>query len=151
MFELTEIMRQKDDAPFAEILNRNREGRHTEKDISVLNARSISSKTADYQGLRNELHRFSCHAAIDAHNDINERATSQKAEIKCSDTVVCEDSKDVKEHILVQLKGKKSNNTGNLSKILEVAVGLIMGCSSWADMIQHMIFRYMIKLQWYIM
>ena len=125
MFELTEVMRQKDDAPFAEILNRIREGRQTEKDISILTSRSVSSKTPDYQGLRNELHLFPCNAAVDAHNkDIYERATSQKAEIKCSDTVLGEDSKDVKETILVQLMGKKSNDTGNLSEVLNVAVGL---------------------------
>ena len=41
MFELTEIMRQKDDAPFAELLNRIRDGRQTEKDISMLNSRSV--------------------------------------------------------------------------------------------------------------
>ena len=125
MFELTEIMRQKDDAPFAEMLNRIREGRQTEQDTSVLNSRSVSSKTADYQDLRNELHLFPCNAAVDAHNkDIYERATSQKAEIECSDTVLGEDSKDVKEQILAQLGGKKSNDTGNLSEVLKVAVGL---------------------------
>ena len=125
MFELTEIMRQKDDTPFAEILNRIREGRQTEKDICVLKSRSVSSKTADYQGLRNELHLFPCNAAVDAHNkDIYERVKSQKAEIKCSDTVLGEDSKAVKAQISAQLIGKKSNDTGNLSEVLKVAVGL---------------------------
>lgn len=33
MYELTEIMRQKDDKTFAELLNRLREGKHTEQDI----------------------------------------------------------------------------------------------------------------------
>ena len=125
MFELTEIMRQKEDAPFAEILNRVREGRQTEQDISALKSRGVSSKTVDYQGLRNELHLFPCNAAVDVYNkDIYERATSQKAEIKCSDTVLGEDSKDVKEQILSQLIGKKSNDTANLSKDLKVDVGL---------------------------
>ena len=40
MFELTEIMRQKDDAQFAELLNRIREGKHTEEDLSLLKTRS---------------------------------------------------------------------------------------------------------------
>ena len=125
MFELTEVMRQKDDAPFAEILNRIREGRQTEKDISVLNSRIVSSKTTSYQRLRNELHLFPCNAAVDAHNkELYERATSQKAEIMCSDTVLGEDTKDVKEQLLSQLIGKKSNDTGNLSEILKIAVGL---------------------------
>ena len=66
MFELTEIMRQKDDTPFAEILNRVREGQQTETDIRVLKSRSVSSKAADYQGVRNALHLFPCNAAVDA-------------------------------------------------------------------------------------
>ena len=125
MFELTEIMRQKDDAPFAELLNRIREGNQTEEDISVLKSRSVSSETTQYQELRNELHLFPCNASVDAHNkDVYDRATTEKAEIKCSDTVLGEDSNEVKIQILDQLKGKKSNDTGNLSENLKVAVGL---------------------------
>lgn len=36
MFELHEIMRQSENKPFAELLNRLREGNHKNKDISVL-------------------------------------------------------------------------------------------------------------------
>ena len=36
MFGLSEVMRQRDDKNFAEILNRIREGKHTEADIGVL-------------------------------------------------------------------------------------------------------------------
>lgn len=36
MFELTQIMRQKDDKSFAELLNRLREGYHTDEDIEEL-------------------------------------------------------------------------------------------------------------------
>lgn len=39
MFELLEIMRQKESKVFAEILNRFREGRHTENDILKLRER----------------------------------------------------------------------------------------------------------------
>ena len=54
-----------------------------------------------------------------AHNkDVYDRATSQKAEIKCSDTVLGEDSNEVKEKTLEQLKGKRSNDTGNLNENL---------------------------------
>ena len=125
MFELTEIMRQKDDAPFAELLNRIREGRQTEEDVNTLNSRRVFSGTVDYQELRNDLHLFPCNASVDAHNkDVYDRATSQKAEIKCSDTVLGEDANEVKEKTLEQLIGRRSNDTGNLSEILKVAVGL---------------------------
>ena len=43
LFELTEIMRQKDDKEFAELLNRLREGNHTQNDIEVLKERSLKS------------------------------------------------------------------------------------------------------------
>ena len=36
LFELTDIMRQKDDRPFAELLNRLREGKHSKNDIECL-------------------------------------------------------------------------------------------------------------------
>lgn len=36
LFELDEIMRQKDDAQFAELLNRLREGFHTNEHIALL-------------------------------------------------------------------------------------------------------------------
>ena len=125
VFELTEIMRQKDDAPFAELLNRIREGRQTEGDIKTLQSRAVSSESAEYVNLRNELHLFPCNSSVDAHNkDVYDRSTSQKAEIDCSDTVLGEDSKEVKEKILGQLKGKKTNDTGNLSEILKVGVDL---------------------------
>ena len=39
MYELTQIMRQKDDKKDAELLNRLREGNHTKNDIACLKAR----------------------------------------------------------------------------------------------------------------
>ena len=125
MFELTEIMRQKNDTPFAEMLNRIREGRQTEEDSRVLSSRSITSDIAKYQELRHVLHLFPCNFSVDAHNmDVYDKSTSEKAEIMCSDTVLGEDSNEVKQTLLEQLKSKKSNDTGNLCKHLKVAVGL---------------------------
>ena len=43
MFELTQIMRQADEKPYAELLNRLREGNHTEEDILSLKTRVIPS------------------------------------------------------------------------------------------------------------
>ena len=41
MFELNEIMRQRDSKLFAELLNRLREGKHTAADIAKLKERAI--------------------------------------------------------------------------------------------------------------
>ena len=125
MFELTEIMRQKDDAQFAELLNRIREGKHTDQDLRLLKTRTISSESARYQTLKNELHLFPCNAAVDAHNtDIYNGSTTEKVEVKCIDVVLGEDTNKVKSALLDQLKGKKMNDTGNLAENLCVAVDL---------------------------
>ena len=125
MFELTEIMRQKDDAPFANLLNRVREGKQTKEDITVLESRTVSPENTEYQAFKTDLHLFPCNAAVDAHNEhLYQSASTEKVEIKCIDTVLGEDSEEVKQKILEQLKGKKANDTGNLSENLKVAVGL---------------------------
>ena len=125
MFELTEIMRQKDDIVFAELLNRVREGNQTQEDLALLRTRSVNTTDPKYGELKNELHLFPCNAAVDNHNSnlFNDLMT-EKAEINCSDTVLGEDSIDVKQRILNQIKGKKTNDTGNLSQVLKVALGL---------------------------
>ncbi|XP_028407846.1 uncharacterized protein LOC114530426 [Dendronephthya gigantea] len=43
MFELSEVMRQREDKEFAEILNRIREGNHTEADLKVLKERVLNN------------------------------------------------------------------------------------------------------------
>ena len=125
MFELTEIMRQKDDAMFAKLLNRIREGQQTERDIIALKSRSISYEDSKYEAVKNELHLFPCNAAVDTHNrKMYDSVETEKAEIECLDTVLGEDSEDVKHKLLEQVRGKKMNDTGNLSEKLRVAVGL---------------------------
>lgn len=49
MFELLEIMRQKESKVFAEILNRFREGRHTENDILKLRERLFTERPIFYK------------------------------------------------------------------------------------------------------
>ena len=48
MIELTEIMRQKNDQPFTELLNRFRTGAQTEEDICCIQSRSISLLDSNY-------------------------------------------------------------------------------------------------------
>ena len=125
MFELTEIMRQKDDSMFAQLLNRIREGNQTEHDLATLEARSVKFDESRYQSLKPELHLFPVNAAVDSHNtSMFESAATEKTEINCFDSVLGEDSVDVKQKLLNQLKGKKTNDTGNLSQTLKIAVGL---------------------------
>ena len=48
MIELVDIMRQKDDQPFAELLNRFRSANQTEEDIKCIQSRSIDPSDVNY-------------------------------------------------------------------------------------------------------
>ena len=125
MFELTEVMRQKEDHTFAELLNRIREGNQTEDDMTLLKSRSVSRNTDEYMTLKDSPHLFPCNEDVDNHNDAVYRlATTIKAEIRCLDTVLGDDTDAVKQRILNCVKSTKTNETGNLMNVVKVAVGL---------------------------
>lgn len=50
LFELTQIMRQKDDKSFAELLNRLIEGNHTDQDIEDLK-KTVTCEKPEYKGI----------------------------------------------------------------------------------------------------
>jgi hypothetical protein len=64
-FELDQIMRQKDDLRFAQILNRLREGNHTEEDISALKQRVHKTET---NFTRNMPHLFTRRCDVENYN-----------------------------------------------------------------------------------
>ena len=64
--ELHQIMRQKEDVYFAELLNRVRTGEITSDDIEVLKSRIISPDDINYP--RDALHVFSRNVQVDNHN-----------------------------------------------------------------------------------
>ena len=66
-FELKTIMRQKDDAPYAELLNRVREGKQTQADILFL--QSQICKIDNRSNLLNVLHLFTTNDKVNEHND----------------------------------------------------------------------------------
>ena len=68
MYELGEIMRQKEDKEFAILLNRLREGNQTHDDISKLKSRSLSKTDNLYKELQNETHIFPLNKEVDSHN-----------------------------------------------------------------------------------
>ena len=113
-------------------LTRIREGNQTEEDLSVLKTRNISLRDSKYPDLKNELHLFPCNAAVDTHNaNMFDNIDTEKAKIESFDVVLGEDSEEVKQKILGQIKGKRTNDTGNLSEILKVAVGLQLITYQW--------------------
>ena len=66
MIELTEIMRQKDDQPFTELLNRFRIGAQTDEDICCIQSRSINSLDSNYPS--DALHIWAENIPVDQHN-----------------------------------------------------------------------------------
>ena len=89
MFELPQVMRQREDKDFAEILNQIREGKHTENDIRVLKERifALTSEHPEYP--ITSTHLFSTNMAVDEHNhEIFHKSTNEKVQVKAIDIVL---------------------------------------------------------------
>ena len=69
MIELTEIMRQKDDKPFTELLNRLRTATHTEDDLKIIQSRSSDNSVNNANYPTQALHIFAENAPVDQHNN----------------------------------------------------------------------------------
>ena len=84
MIELTEIMRQKDDQPFTELLNRFRTATHTEDDIKCIESRFVHPTDNNYP--TNALHIFAENAPVDQHNNEHlEHLTTNLHTLKATD------------------------------------------------------------------
>ena len=66
MTELTQIMRQKDDLAFTQLLNRVRTASHTDDDIRCIQSRTITPGDESYPS--DALHIFAENAAVDEYN-----------------------------------------------------------------------------------
>ena len=62
-------MRQRDDKEFAELLNRLREGNHSQNDIEVLKERILKIKPGHENYPINTNHLFSTNALVNDHNN----------------------------------------------------------------------------------
>ena len=113
MFELSDVMRQREDKHFAEILNRIREGKHTQADIEVLKKRilNLSPQHPDYPINSTDL--FSTNMAVDQHNhDIFHKSTNEKVEVKAIDIVLGDLSDELKERLKKQIPNDPSKTMG---------------------------------------
>ena len=121
MHELTTIMRQRNDLPFAELLNRLREGRHTSADIDVLQScqnRELSTSQSTPP------HLFPTNKLVDQFNsNLFAQCSNHKITVTAIDDVLGDYTQAVKDYVLNHLP-EKATNTGNLHKNLGLAVGL---------------------------
>lgn len=112
VFELKEIMRQKEDKDFAQLLNRLREGLQTEHDMEQLKTRK--SCLNELQNVNLVPHLFTTNAKVNSHNmeAYNCAATENKCSVSAVDTVGGDVATNVKNRILAQVSDNPSNTMG---------------------------------------
>ena len=121
MFELKQIMRQRESKEFAELLNRSREGNHTNEDIAKLRTRCIALSNPNYP--KDAPHLFIQNSKV---NDFNCKAhnalTGMNYSIKAHDSVVGAESQELRDKLLKQIPSDPWK-TKQLHSILHLAVG----------------------------
>lgn len=122
--ELTDIMRQKDDLPFSELLNRLRENALTESDKDILRSRIVKDPGAVDQQQSAAIHLFVENDLVDSFNLQHIfKLTTEKVTVKAFDTVSGGLSEEIKKELIKRLP-KKQSDTANLATEVELAVGM---------------------------
>ena len=121
MFELEEIMRQRESKVFAEILNRLREGKHTKDDILKLKERLI--KENSIQDPMDAPHLFIQNKKVNEFNQrVHNAATGEKFSIKAIDSVIGANSAQLRDKILSQIPDDP-RKTKQIASNLQLSVG----------------------------
>ena len=85
MYELQEIMRQRESKIFAEILNQLREGKHTKLDITKIKERCVDDKSCPKEAPR----LFIKNSMVDKYNaDVYDASAGNKFFIVAQDSVI---------------------------------------------------------------
>ena len=125
MYELVDIMRQKDDLAFAQLLNRLRLNEMTEEDKQKLQTRVFDRDTGDYP--KDALHLFAWNLYVKKHNDnILSQLPGEKFVIPCHDNVVSANIPAKECQRLINSLPDEYSKTGQLMKSLTVVVGMIV-------------------------
>ena len=122
MYELTEIMRQKDDLEFANMLNRLREGQHSQDDLTELRKCIVDKNMLQHNC--STPHLYTTRKAAQSWNEaVFGIASTEKVIINSVDDVKSQDTKAVKNQILDKIP-KDSTKTCGLLSSLPLAVEL---------------------------
>ena len=120
MFELHEIMRQRESKQFAEILNRLREGNHTKEDIMKFKEQILQPSSTNYP-----IHAPHLLMQNARSNEFNDRAhcaiKGTKYTMKAHDSVIGAESKELRDKILKQIPSNP-RKTKQLHATLNLAV-----------------------------
>ena len=119
MFELSEVVQQREDKHFAEILNRIREGKQTHDDIKILKEHILKRGIDHPDYPITSTHLFSTNTAVDEHNhEIYHKSSNEKVEIKAIDIVLGDLSNDLKDRLKKQIPNDPSKTIGLYSTCL---------------------------------
>ena len=123
MYELVDIMRQKGDLKFAQLLNRLRLNEISGDDKNELRKRVVDRHLGDYP--IDAVHLFAEKAGVYEHNEnIMNHMEVEKIVIPCHDTVVSANISPKKAQELISQVPDDASITVNLEKFLTVAVGM---------------------------
>ena len=123
MYELVDIMRQKDDLKFAQLLNRLRLNEMTEEDKNDLRKRVVDRNSGEYP--RDAVHLFAEKAGMYKHNEnIMNGIDGEKVDIPCHDTVASANISPKKARELISQLPDDASITANMEKVLTVKVGM---------------------------
>ena len=116
--ELSEIMRQRGDTVFIDLLNNVRLGKLTDQDVAILQSRFITEDNPNYP--HNALHLFAENVLVLEHNEkkLNE-LNGQEFIINAIDQI----PRDVPARLINDALDRKQSDTGGLARILKLKVG----------------------------
>ena len=118
MIELTEIMRQKDDQQFVELLNRFRTASQTDSDINCINSHSISPSADTYPS--GALHIWAENDPVSEHNNNQlEQLTTPLFILKATDLY----PQNITKQLIDKFYLKGRSETGGLDFEVRVKVG----------------------------
>ena len=125
IFEIDEIMRQKGDKEFAQLLNRLREGQQTKHDIEILKSRQITQ--AESEQMSSVPHFFPTKAQRDTYNaNMLSKCAGREVIVTAIDSAPSDVSDTVQQQILNAAKNKTDvSSTGNLPYFLTIKVGQV--------------------------
>lgn len=125
MFELTHIMRQKEDEDFANLLNRIREDNHTFADVEYIRRHTQISHSV-YENIENDtLYLFPTNAQVDKINgSSHELCSGDKATVIATDKIIGNYSETEKRQLIEQCN-KSGENLTSLAHTLKLGTGLI--------------------------
>lgn len=122
MFELDEIMRQRESKVFAKILNRLRElqGKQSKDDIIKIKERCTNDQNFPREAPR----LFIQNATVDDYNEtVYQTSTGNKYKINAHDSVIGAISAELREKIMRQIPHVPLKNSKQMARTLQVAEG----------------------------